>query len=272
MGRDSFEMLMIRCAYFHAMASFYCGNVVFPLTIEIPEQPYLSEDTCLGIINVLSREVEEDCLKLFPLFSFESLTFFASFFDCDFILAYILQQLWTNERNVIAVLKVSLHVYGIRDHFTKLVLDSVKSYLHTTESYVFDLTTIIYQSGEKKALRVLKKKLRDITRQRKLFFSRFELRCASCESGVSFNYKGPVSRIVFLKCCNRPIHISKCFEEFISNSFDRSVFCPFCRTRWFNGVPILDMVNRPFCTNESLRYLTDHIKYIREFSSDKAFD
>ena len=103
-----------------------------------------------------------------------------------------------------------------------------------------------------------------------------ELFCATCASFSSegshiiFSYKGANCRIVFLKCCVRPMHVNKCFEEFFSKSYDvGGSRCPVCKTRWFDGSPKLDKKSRYVSLSNSLRYVEDHVKHIQKYNSER---
>lgn len=273
-SRRDFSLLMERCMYFCAMVSFYSGEIVDPfkdLIIQIPLQVYLSEEECLQILRVLSSErSRKTCFRKLSDFSYSGLVFFASYFNSEFILEYILLSMWQNDKTIVEVLKRVLYFYGLRDCFTVKILNSLAQYLDISLDEVKYLANLRNNSPDHNISMIgLSRKLRNTSRCRKLLFSTYVVACAGCHSNIIFNYKG-AKNTTFLVCCKRPIHIAHCYEEMISRSFDRVVHCPSCRTPWFEASPLIETLTRSRRLTQFLTFMRNypHQMYGR-YSSDK---
>ena len=272
-SEHGFILLTWRCAYFCAMVSFHSDNLNSPLVVGIPSQTYLSEYECVELLKVLAQQGASECMKSFKRFSYDALMFFSSFFQCDLILDYIVGSMWETNRGSVHVLKLSCCLLGIKHTFTRKVTSSISDYLQqTTDDYVIELIHLIDFKGEAQAMRLLTKKIRDVSRHRRLIYSQFCMPCASCGMHIKFTYRGSYhDQAIFLKCCWRPIHLYPCFEQFVSQSYDMEVYCHFCHTRWHKASPVFNAVNREYRMNEYLQFFDLQTRLMSSDYSDSVF-
>lgn len=267
------NLLSLRCLYFSAMISFNFGNLESFLDIQIPIQNYLSESECAILIRVLTWRGMPDILRVLDDFTYDALIFFASFFQCDLILDYVIYSMWNPKRasrkGLIRILKLSCIFFSLIDVFTDKVIKSIADYLGMSEEFIVRLIHLADFKGELQAMRLLSRKLRDVSRRRRLIFSQFSMFCACCNLNIRFNYKGSCNgQVVFLKCCLRPIHLSPCFEAFVSRSFDMQVYCPVCRACWFYARPFINIDNREYRICEYLQFFRDQKVWMVRSCSD----
>ena len=270
----AFRRLMERCFYFGALMNFYSYSISYPLVIEIPEQPYLSEKDCFYLISILSKvKTIDGCWVQFRKFSLEGLVFFTSYFQCNMILDYLVSTMWEDKNRILSILRLSKYFFGLRDPITRSVLGSLSNYLNVSDEFVLNLVRLQESEGPNCAMRALSKKMRDTSRVRRLLYSYFKVACASCKTTIVFNYKGACdTKAVFLKCCMRPIHNSPCLESFILDSFLRvRASCPYCRTDWIRGHPDLDTTNRAVRLQEYLTSVREYPYVTMKLHSDTFF-
>ena len=251
----NFNLLVARCLYFACLISFNFGTISDEVVIEIPQQEFLTCNECSKILLILSIRNSKSCFELFHDVSLEALIFFSSFFQSDFIADYIMTRIVMNLNDIPRILKMLRICFGTEDYYFKTALMFVSEHLKIPVYKVLTLQEDKKNSGQYTTSR-LGKKIRDIARYKALKSSKYEIKCVFCHEDIVYSYKGPSSKVLYLKCCFRPVHEDYCFVRFLQDTYKEKLECNFCRTAWFCGDPILYTLYKDYNRSQSMQYLT----------------
>ena len=244
------SLLVLRCLYFAMYFEFYDNTEsdIEYLSIQIPFHPLMTIPQCISYLTYLSFE-EKACYKMFDkIKDIESIVFFSSFFQSNFLFKYIYKRGLKNVDEVAEILKVALYTGSDSNKYIKKLLyftadflhrPSVQSVLddmccHTTraihphQSYNSYRTDVIYNDMEDKMF------LHEYQRET------LSYKCAVCGKRHTASRIPRDNAVVYMDCCGSPA-CCICYTNFRFRSFfkkdGKMMRCRDCGMRWTIGKP-----------------------------------
>ena len=262
----NFLLLIERCYYFQCFESFYKDRIQDLtqdfLNIEIPIQPFLTLSNCVCILKYISINDKQKSYDYLKTVNVSALTFFASFFQSDYIFEFLHEISVKKVTLLPNILKVLCTCQGENDFYSKLFLNIASNYLKCSiETIKIKLTTKQIPSNFKNielgryySTSRLAKDLRSAYRADEHRFKRKnKIFCIYCDN-FEFNLYDK-TKIRCTPCCKRHMHES-CFNNWLSLSYDYfyKCVCPNCLTQIKDGECVADALYLNYMQKRSLYY------------------